>query len=113
MLDAGVRRVVAESVAFLFKDSIVPPTYLLGRLFFPAVVADSAAMERVFQDSKLDWTIVRPPQLTDKSYTGKYRVREGHLPWFGFNISRADMADFMVKAVSDRSTIHKIAGICN
>ena len=113
MLDAGVRRVVAESVAFLFKDSIVPPTYLLGRLFFPAVVADSAAMERVFQDSKLDWTIVRPPQLTDKSYTGEYRVREGHMPFSGFKISRADVADFMVKTVEDRSSIHKIIGICN
>jgi putative NADH-flavin reductase len=113
MLDAGVRRVVAESVAFLFKDSIVPPTYLLGRLFFPAVVADSAAMECVFQDSKLDWTIMRPPQLTDKSYTGKYRVREGHMPFFGFKISWADVADFMVKTVEDRSSIHKIIGICN
>src|SRR4030088_386513 len=66
MVHVRVRRVIVESVAFLFKDSIVPPTYLLGRLFFPAVVADSAAMEHVFQDSKLDWTIVRPPQLTDK-----------------------------------------------
>ena len=30
---AGVRRVVVESTAFLFRDSIVPPTYLFGRLF--------------------------------------------------------------------------------
>ena len=36
---AGVRRAVVESVAFLFKDSIVPPAYLFGRLFFPTVVA--------------------------------------------------------------------------
>jgi putative NADH-flavin reductase len=79
----------------------------------PAVVADSAALERVFQDSKLDWTIVRPPQLTDKSYTGKYRVREGHMPFLGFKISRADVADFMVETVEDRSSIHKIIGICN
>jgi putative NADH-flavin reductase len=113
MLNTGVRRVVVESVAFLFKDSIVPPTYLLGRLFFPGVVADSSAMERVFQASGLDWTIVRPPQLTDKPYTGHYRVRESRLPWFGFKISRADVADFMVKAVDDRSSIHKIVGICN
>jgi putative NADH-flavin reductase len=113
MVHVRVRRVIVESVAFLFKDSIVPPAYLLGRLLFPGVVADSSAMERVFQESVLDWTIVRPPQLTDKPYTGKYRVREGHLPWFGFKISRADVADFMVKAVSDRSAIHKIAGICN
>ena len=113
MLRAEVKRVVVESVAFLFKDSIIPPAYLLGRMLFPGIVADSAAMEDVFARSGLDWTIVRPPELTDKPYTGNYRVREGHLPRFGFNISRADAADFMIKAVENPSLIRKIVGISN
>src|SRR5882762_8870456 len=86
MLRTKVRRVVVESVAFLFKDSIIPPAYLLGKILFPGIVADSSAMEGVFQRSGLDWTIVRPPELTDKPFTGKYRVRDGHLPRFGFKI---------------------------
>ncbi len=110
---AGVRRVVVESVAFLFKDAIVPPTYLLGRLFFPGVVADASAMEKVFEKSGLEWTLVRPPKLTPKPYTGKYRVREGHLPPFGFSISYADVADFMIKAVQNRSLIGKVVGVCS
>src|SRR5882672_2278544 len=97
MLRVGVSRVVVESVAFLFKNSVLPPAYLLGRLFFPATVADASAMERVFGAGGLDWTMVRPPELTDKPYTGKYRVCEGHLPRFGFTISRADVADFMIR----------------
>jgi putative NADH-flavin reductase len=113
MLHSGVRRVVVESVAFLFKDSILPPAYLLGRLLFPGVVVDASAMERVFEESELDWTMVRPPQLTDKPYTGKYRVREGHLPRFGFTISRADVADFMIKAVENHASSRKIVGVCN
>jgi len=113
MLRTKVRRVVVESVAFLFKDSIIPPAYLLGRMLFPGIVADSAAMEGVLEKSGLDWTIVRPPELTDKPYTGNYRVREGHLPRFGFTISRADVADFMIKAVEDPSSIRKIVGISN
>jgi putative NADH-flavin reductase len=113
MLRAGVGRVVVESVAFLFKDSIIPPAYLLGRMLFPGIVADSSAMEDVFARSGLDWTIVRPPELTDKPYTGNYRVREGHLPHFGFKISRADAADFMIKAVENPSSIRKILGISN
>jgi putative NADH-flavin reductase len=113
MLRAGVSRVVVESVAFLFRDSIVPPAYLLGRLFFPGTVADASAMERVFGESELDWTMVRPPGLTDKSYTGKYRVREGHLPRFGFTISRADVADFMLKAAENHVSSRKIVGLCN
>jgi len=113
MLHAGVRRVVVESVAFLFKDSVLPPAYLLGKLLFPRTVADASAMERLFAESELDWTMVRPPELTDKPYTGTYRVRYGHLPHFGFKISRADVADFMIKAVEDRCTIRKIVGVCN
>src|SRR2546426_11272328 len=113
MPHAGVRRVVVESVAFLFRDSIVPPAYLFGRLFFPGIVADASAMERVLGESQLDWTIVRPPQLTDKPYTGTYRVREGHLPSFGFTISRADVADFMVQAVENHASSRKIVGVCN
>jgi putative NADH-flavin reductase len=113
MSQAGVKRVVVESVAFLFKNSIFPPAYLLGRLFFSRTVADASAMERVFAESELDWTMVRPPELTDKPYTGKYRVREGQLPLFGLKISRADVAEFMIKAIENRSSIHKVVGICN
>ncbi len=110
---AGVRRLVVESVAFLFKDAIIPPAYLLGRLFFPGVVRDASAMEKVLEKSGLEWTIVRPPKLTPKPYTGKYRVREGHLPPFGFSVSYADVADFMIKVVENRSLIGKIAGVCS
>ena len=110
---AGVKRAVVESVAFLFKDAIFPPAYLLGRLFFPGTVADASAMERVFVESELDWTMVRPPELTDRPYTGKYRVREGHLPHFGFKISRADVADFMIKAVENHASSRKVVGVCN
>jgi hypothetical protein len=104
---------VVESVAFLFKDSIIPPAYLIGRLFFRDLVADSAEMEGVITKSGLDWTIVRPPRLTDEPRTGKYRVREGHLPPFGFQISRADVADFAIKSVEKHAPIGKIVGVCN
>jgi putative NADH-flavin reductase len=110
---AGVKRVVVESVAFLFRDAIIPPAYLLGRLFFPGVVEDASAMEKVLQKSGLDWTIARPPKLTPKPYTGKYRMREGHLPFFGFSISYADVADFMIKTVENHSLIGKVVGVCS
>ena len=113
MQHAGVRRAVIESVAFLFKDAIIPPAYIIGKLLFPGIVADASAMEEVFEKSGLDWTMVRPPELTDNSYTGKYRVREGHLPRFGFKISRADVADFMINVVENHSAIRKVVGVSN
>ena len=110
---ARVSRVVVESSAFLFKDSFVPPTYLLGRLFFSSVVADATAMERVLLESGLHWTIVRPPRLTDGPFTGRYRVRESHLPRFGFTISRADVADCFVKTAETHAYVQKVIGASN
>jgi len=113
MPPAGVKRVIVASVAFLFKDSVFPPAYLLGRLFFPTTVADASAMERIFTNTDLDWTMVRPPELTDKPFTGNYRVREGHLPRFGLKVSRADVADLMIKLAEGRTSVCKVVGIAN
>ncbi len=70
------------------------------------VLADAEQHAKVLQDSNLDWVIVRGPILTEGSYTGKYRVG-----WIGINtgtrISRADVADFMLKQVTDNSYVHK------
>jgi putative NADH-flavin reductase len=111
MQQTTVKRIVLVSTAFLFKDAILPPAYLFGRLFFPGVVIDATAMERIIIGSGLDWTILRPPQLTDKPHTGKYRVRDGHLPPFGFKISRADVADSFLKTLPDPTSIGKILGV--
>jgi len=113
MHQAAVRRVVIVSTAFLFKDAILPPAHLFGRLLFPGVVKDATAMEQIILKSGLDWTLVRPPQLTDKPLTGNYRVRDGHLPIFGFKVSRADVADFCLRTAEDPASVGKIIGISN
>ncbi len=113
MLRTGVRRVAVESTAFLFRDSVIPPAYLVGRLFFRDIVDDASVMERIFGEGGLDWTMVRPPRLTDQPYTGRYRVREGHLPRFGFRISRADVADCLIRTVEDGAHIRKTVGVSN
>jgi putative NADH-flavin reductase len=106
-------RAIAVSTAFLFKDAFVPPAYLVGRLFFSGVVADATEMEAIVRKSGLDITLVRPPQLTDKPHTGKFRAREGHLPRFGFSIPRADVADFMIQ-VAESGAFHKsVVGVCS
>jgi hypothetical protein len=110
---ARIRRVVVGSTAFLFRDSIIPSTYLFGRLFFPAIVVDAEEMERTISESELDWTIVRPPRLIDKPYTAKYRVREGYLPRCGFSISRADEAEYFIKTLENIASIGKTLGVSN
>jgi putative NADH-flavin reductase len=113
MRKVGIRRAVIVSTAFLFTDSIIPPTNLVGRLFFPNMVADASEMESFFKKSGLDWTLVRPPRLTNGPRRNRYRVREGHLSGFGFTISRADVAAFMIKTAENHAFIRKVVGVSN
>jgi len=62
-----------------------------------AEIADHEAKEQLVRASGLDWTIVRPPKLTDGPRTGRYRAGEtirtlAPIP----TLSRADTADFML-----------------
>jgi putative NADH-flavin reductase len=113
MRQSSVRRVVLVSVAFLFKNALIPPAYIAGRLLLPRHVDDAAEMERIVEQSDLDWTVVRPPALTNKPRSAAYRALEDHLPLFGFSISRADVAHFMLDAVENRDFFGKIVGISN
>ncbi|GAB3658678.1 NAD(P)-dependent oxidoreductase [Glycomyces tarimensis] len=75
--------------------------------------ADLAAMEDLVQDSGLDWTIVRPPQLTDGPRTGAYRTAIGHQPRNGWRISRADLAEAMLAALERPETSRRVLGVAN
>lgn len=75
--------------------------------------ADLAVMEDVVRDSGLDWTVVRPPRLTDKPLTGTYRVAYGRNLRRGFVISRADVAHFMLGVLTRPETVKQAVGIAN
>jgi hypothetical protein len=113
MHQAGLQRAIVVSTAFLFKDAMLPPAYLFGRLFFPGVVSDAADMEATLRASGLDIAIVRPPQLRDKPHSGKFRVRQDHLPVFGFSIPRADVADFMIQTAENGAFRNAVVGVCS
>ena len=61
--------------------------------------ADLAQMEEVLRDSDLDWTVVRPPRLTDKALTGTYRTAYGRNIRRGLRVSRADVAQLMLSVL--------------
>jgi hypothetical protein len=60
-----------------------------------------------YSRSRLKWTIVRPTILTDGRRTGAYRVLVDVPDWRSGFISRADVADFLVKQVNDARLVHK------
>jgi putative NADH-flavin reductase len=75
--------------------------------------ADLALMEDLLRDSGLNWTISRPPQLTDKPLTGTYRTAYGQNLRGGWSISRADVAHHMLRVLDQPETIEQVIGIAN
>ena len=73
--------------------------------------ADLALMEDILSYSGLDWTIVRPPRLTNGPLTRRYRTALGQNLRRGVVISRADVAHFMLRAIEQPETIGKVIGI--
>ena len=69
MEETGVRRLIAVSASGWVVDGDDPLTRYLAKPILARVLrdanADFAAMEAVVRASGVDWTLVRPPRLTD------------------------------------------------
>ncbi|MDP2667029.1 MAG: NAD(P)H-binding protein [Candidatus Diapherotrites archaeon] len=72
------------------------------------MIDDKIRQETIVRKSGLDWTIVRPLALTDGPKTGTYRAGETLNIKQTDNISRADVADFMLKSAKDNKWVGKI-----
>ena len=128
MKAAGVRRIVVVSAATIgtvpSPGRPHPPKhdpgdgFFMRNLFSPLTkaalrkhYADLAEMEDVLRESGLDWTIVRPPRLTNRPPTGIYRTAFGQNLRRGFFISRADVAELMLRVLRQPETIQRIIGV--
>jgi putative NADH-flavin reductase len=128
MQSAGVRRIIAISAAPVATTPSPgrphPPKHDPGEGFFTRQVAmpiiktllrtvylDLALMEDILRASDLDWTTVRPPRLTNKAHTGVYRTAYGQNLKRGLTISRADVADAMLRAVPDVRSFKTTLGV--
>jgi putative NADH-flavin reductase len=85
----------------------------LANTLFRAHYVDLALMEDILDDSGLDWTVSRPPKLTDKPLTGEYRTAYGQNIRGGFSVSRADVAHHMLRMLDQPETIHQVVGIAH
>jgi len=103
---SGVKRLVVLSAAAHFPG--IPNR--IASFIMRNHMRDSLAMEAIVQANGLDWTIARPPRLTQEdSFT--YRSREGAAPRMCFTLSRKAVAAFMLDAIEQKKHVHKIVGI--
>jgi putative NADH-flavin reductase len=84
-----------------------------ARAAFGKVYADLAAMEDLLRGSDLDWTVIRPPKLTNKPLTGHYRTATGQNVRGGFSVPRADVAHLMLAVLGQPTTIGQVIGIAS
>lgn len=106
MQQHGVERIISLSgggLPFPEKDQPKFADRLIRgmmKIAVPKVLNDAIEHAKVLERSDRKWVIVRAPRLTDGERVGEYRVG-----WVGVNastkISRADLADFLLKQVED------------
>jgi len=118
MEKAGSRRLLMLSGSIVADEGDSPYLrYLLKplarRTFLRHVCADMRAGESQVRDSDLDWTIVRPPRLTNKPPTGQFRTAiDRNLP-HGFSVPRADLAACLLALADDPASLRRHVGIAS
>lgn len=113
MEKSGTRRIVCESslgvadsrnqTGFIFGKIIIP-------LIFKGLFEDKERQEGEIRQSNLDWVIVRPARLTNGSQKGRYRVVTDNAK-VGIQISRADVAAFMLEQLTNEQYLKKTVAI--
>lgn len=106
MYKNGVKRVIVlsagaatvESNDSLFNRRVLKP--MLWH-FLTYLYKDTLRMEKVISTSNTDWTLLRLSRLTNGKHKGGYRTAYNSSVPHGMSISRADVADYIVKHLSD------------
>ncbi|MBV9844805.1 MAG: NAD(P)H-binding protein, partial [Kutzneria sp.] len=116
MRATGVQRVVAVGTAMVPRRDPSEPVLVRGLLkplmyrLFGRIYADLALMEAQLRNSSTEWTVFRPPLLTNRPPRGRYRTTPGrNAP--GLRVSRADLADAMLCCLADAATVRTVVGI--
>ena len=111
----GVKRLICISGAGVGpgRDPNIP--LIIDRFFKPLVIGriftDMYRMEQIIESTDLNYTIMRPPMLTNKGLTGRYRVEKGKSLPKGTKISRPDLAHFMVNCINDENYFKSLVAI--
>ncbi|MFK7927634.1 MAG: NAD(P)-dependent oxidoreductase [Myxococcota bacterium] len=99
----GVRRLLCVSVLGAGETRALLPfflKYVVFPLYLRGAVIDHEHQEEVVRRSGLDWTIIRPPHLTDGPSVGGVHHGFDDLAGLSMKISRADLAAFMLEELN-------------
>jgi putative NADH-flavin reductase len=103
MCDFHVRRLICVSASGLDPGSLIQKLVAKPILWwiFKNGYTDMLHMEIIVKASSMDWTILHPPRLTNGEHNEKCRVAVNKPLPNGWLLSRADLADYIVKHLHD------------
>ena len=109
---AGTRRLIAlsgsivadDGEGFFLRYALKP---LARRTFLRYVCADMRHAEAVITATDLNWTIMRPPALTDGPAKARYRTAVDRGLPRGVRVSRADLAACMLSLIDDARAVRR------
>jgi putative NADH-flavin reductase len=113
----GTKNIIAAMKAYHINRLIVESAYAAGNtrkgfygnllwILIRGRIQDKEVMENAVEQSGLDWIIARPVWLTNGPLTGAYRVGFDIPVSIMPKISRADVADWMLKQVTENKFVH-------
>lgn len=112
MRELGVRRLVAVG-AYGSGPGARGAYRLATSLVIPAVMRDKDRQEEVIRAEGDLWTIVRPAVITGGRYTGVYRTGSDLRLGLASRVSRADLADFMLRALGSEDCARRAVAIAS
>lgn len=110
MKEHNVDRIVYTASAGVHKELTGIMGKVIMQLLKNPLIDHRAAVEHI-QNAGLNYTIVRPMGLSDKEFTGEYREAVSGVPDKSSSIPRADVADFIIKVLTDSSYENTSIGI--
>jgi putative NADH-flavin reductase len=118
MRQLGIKRLVCQTGGMIgdYRANRTFPFQWMADAFrrhSPQIAADRLGQERAVIQSELDWTIVKPPRLTDGAARGRWRadadVRLGMLS----SITREDLAAFLIGEIEHPQFIRQAVFVRN
>ena len=115
MRSLGVKRLICVTGfgAGDSRESISCLQRLPFQIVFGRAYDDKSLQERMIKENELDWTIARPGVLTNGPQTGNYQILSEATQWRNGIISRADVAEFLVRQIGDQTYILKAPVLIN
>lgn len=114
MKEKGIKRLICQtSLGFGDSKEVLPwhMKYIIVPFILKHAFKDHELQETLIEKSQLDWTIVRPGNMTNGKKTEVYKHGFEPTEKIKLKVSRADVAHFMLHQIENKQYLNHKVGI--